>query len=60
LFYIPGQYVSGGVLYGMKRFPDVQDNTLSESLDMKEKDGGKFFSYISGVNDSNSWRYDVI
>jgi len=31
--FLPGQYGTGGVMYGMKLYPHVQDNTIEQCLD---------------------------
>jgi hypothetical protein len=45
--FISGQYVTGGLMYGMEDYPDVQDNTLEECLDWAERRGGYFFADTS-------------
>ena len=55
--FYPGQYVTGGVLYGMQHYPDVQDNTISECLDFADINNGFYFSNLSGLNDESNPRY---
>ncbi|HQP98745.1 MAG TPA: hypothetical protein PLY86_09845 [bacterium] len=55
---ISGQFVNGGVLYGMSRYPDVQDNRLEESLKWKEKHNGYFFADLSSAGSEHSKRFD--
>ncbi|HOE10275.1 MAG TPA: hypothetical protein PLQ35_07295 [bacterium] len=55
---ISGQFVNGGVLYGMSRYPDVQDNTLDQSLDWKEKHNGYFFADLSSAGSEQAERFD--
>ena len=55
---ISGQYVNGGVLYGLSEYPDIQNNTLEESLDWKEKQNGYFFAHLSSADSEHTKRFD--
>ncbi|GMV94732.1 MAG: hypothetical protein AMXMBFR82_45100 [Candidatus Hydrogenedentota bacterium] len=55
--WVSGQYVTGGTLYGMDRYPDVQDNTVEQCLDWAEDRGGYFFANLAAANDDNKNRY---
>ncbi|MCL4695277.1 MAG: hypothetical protein KJ060_22535, partial [Candidatus Hydrogenedentes bacterium] len=55
--WVSGQYVTGGTLYGMDRYPDVQDNTVEQCLDWAEERDGYFFANLSAANDENKDRY---
>ncbi len=46
--FMPGQYGSGGVMYGMAHYPEVQDNTVGSCLEWCEKNGGYYFSNLPG------------
>ncbi len=56
--FISGQYVTGGVLYGMENYPDVQDNTIEQSLEWAEEHGGYYFGGLSESEGENSDRFD--
>lgn len=55
--WVSGQFVTGGTLYGMDRYPDVQDNTVEQCLDWAEERDGYFFANLSAANDENADRY---
>jgi len=55
--FLPGQYGSGGVMYGMQRYPEIQDNTIEQCLDWCEKNNGLYFRNLSGAGDNFSNRY---
>ena len=55
--FISGQYVTGGVLYGMERYPDVQNNTVEEALDWAAARGGYFFGSLSEAQTAQAPRY---
>jgi hypothetical protein len=55
--FISGQSVSGGVLYGLERYPDVQDNTIDEALDWAASRGGYYFGSPSEAKDEKAARY---
>ncbi|OPZ70397.1 MAG: hypothetical protein BWY83_01659 [bacterium ADurb.Bin478] len=46
--FMPGQYGSGGVMYGMEHYPEVQDNTVASCLDWCKKNQGYYFSTLPG------------
>ncbi len=56
--FISGQSVSGGVLYGLERYPDIQDNTIDEALDAAEQGGGFYFGSLSKSEEEQAARYD--
>ncbi|MBP7498126.1 MAG: hypothetical protein KA792_10735, partial [Bacteroidales bacterium] len=55
--FLPGQYGTGGVMYGMKTFPDVQDNTLTQCLDWSEENKGFFFANLSEAKNKEAGRF---
>lgn len=55
---ISGQTGTGGTMYGMSRYPDIQDNTLEQCLDWKEEHNGLFFADLSSADDPNAARFD--
>ena len=56
--FISGQYVSGGVIYGLERYPEVQDNTTEDALDWAEARGGYYFGSLSRAEEEEAARYD--
>jgi hypothetical protein len=56
--FVSGQNVTGGVLYGMESYPDIQDNTVEECLAWAEKNGGYYFSQLSGSDNEAADRFD--
>jgi hypothetical protein len=55
--FLPGQYGSGGVMYGMDRYPNIQNNTIEECLDWKDKNKGYYFSNLDHANNEHHQRY---
>jgi len=55
--FLPGQYGTGGVMYGMKLYPQIQDNTIEQCLDWSEKNNGFYFRNLSGAGDKYSTRF---
>ncbi len=55
--FLPGQYGSGGVMYGMQQYPNIQNNTIEECLDWKEKYKGYYFSNLGHAKNVHSHRY---
>ena len=55
--FMPGQYGSGGVMYGMEQYPEVQDNTVASCLDWCKKNYGYYFSSLPG-EEPFAERYD--
>ena len=54
--FLPGQYGTGGVMYGMEQYPNIQDNTIEQCLDWTEKNKGYYFAYLSGTWDKHTDR----
>ncbi len=54
---ISGQTGKGGVMYGMKRYPDIQDNTLEQCLDWTEANNGYFFGTGMAGEHEHAERY---
>jgi len=46
--FMSGQYGSGGVMYGMEHYPEVQDNTAASCLEWCKKNQGYYFSHLPG------------
>jgi len=56
--FLPGQYGSGGVMYGMRRYPNIQNNTIEECLDWTAKEKGYYFSYLQNRSNVYHQRFD--
>ncbi|MCA9432905.1 MAG: hypothetical protein KC940_20480, partial [Candidatus Omnitrophica bacterium] len=56
--FVSGQYVTGGVLYGMEQYPDIQDNKVEECLDWAEANGGYYFGSLSSAGEEVAKRFD--
>jgi len=55
--FLPGQYGSGGVMYSMKRYPNIQNNTVEECLDWTEKYHGLYFSNLQNSHHPDHQRF---
>ncbi|MCC6694007.1 MAG: hypothetical protein IT365_00120 [Candidatus Hydrogenedentes bacterium] len=56
--WVSGQTVTGGVMYGIDRYPDIQNNTVAQGLDWAAERGGCYFADLSAAGDENSKRYN--
>ncbi len=56
--FLPGQYVNGGVMYGMRQYPNIQNNTVEECLDWKEEKKGYYFSNLNNIKINPNKRFD--
>ena len=56
--WVSGQTVTGGVMYGIDRYPDIQNNTVAQCLDWAVERGGCYFADLSAAGDDNSKRYN--
>jgi hypothetical protein len=55
--WVSGQSVTGGVMYGIERYPDIQDNTVEQCLEWAAERGGFYFADLSAAGDANSSAY---
>ena len=55
--FLPGQYGSGGVMYGMERYPNIQNNTVEECLNWVEAKKGYYFSNLRNAKEEFKDRY---
>lgn len=55
--FLPGQYGTGGIMYGSNTFPDVQDNTQQQCLDWMKKNNSYFFGYLSAMKKDEAKQY---
>ncbi len=56
--FLPGQYVTGGIMYGMNKYPNIQNNTVEQCLDWKEERRGFYFANLSSIQSSYKNRFD--
>ncbi len=55
---LPGQYGTGGIMYGTKTFPDVQDNTEEKCINWMQKNNGYFFGYLGNMKTKFAKQYN--
>jgi len=55
--WVSGQSVTGGVMFGIERYPDIQDNTVEQCLDWAAERGGYYFADLPAAGDENSGKY---
>lgn len=55
--FISGQSVTDGAMYGLERYPDVQDNTIEQCLDWAQEKGGYYFANLSAAEGEHASRF---
>lgn len=55
--FVSGQNVTGGAMYGLARYPDVQDNTVEQCLDWAKEKGGHYFASLSAADGPNAGNF---
>ena len=55
--FVSGQTLAGGAMFGIDRYPDIQNNTLDQCLDWAEEKGGYYFASLSAAGDEHADRY---
>lgn len=56
---ISGQGVSDGAMYGLERYPDVQDNTVEQCLQWAEEHGGFYLANLSAADGDYASRFQA-
>ena len=52
--FVSGQNVTEGAMYGLERYPDVQDNTVEQCLAWAKEKGGHYFASLSSADGPNA------
>ncbi|MBL7647613.1 MAG: hypothetical protein JNK74_15610 [Candidatus Hydrogenedentes bacterium] len=52
--FVSGQNVTGGAMYGLERYPDVQDNTVEQCLAWAKEKGGHYFASLGSADGPNA------
>lgn len=55
--FVSGQNVTDGAMYGLERYPDVQDNTVEQCLDWAKEMGGHYFANLAAADGANAGRF---
>lgn len=55
--FVSGQNVTDGAMYGLERYPDVQDNTVEQCLDWAKEKGGHYFANLAAADGPNASRF---
>ena len=55
--FVSGQTVTGGAMYGIERYPDIQNNTIEQCLDWASEKGGYYFADLGAAGDEHAARY---
>jgi hypothetical protein len=52
--FVSGQNVTEGAMYGLERYPDVQDNTVEQCLAWAKEKGGHYFASMGSADGPNA------
>ncbi len=52
--FVSGQNVTEGAMYGLERYPDVQDNTVEQCLAWAKEKGGHYFASLGSADGPNA------
>jgi hypothetical protein len=55
--FVSGQNVTEGAMYGLERYPDVQDNTVEQCLSWAKEKGGHYFASLASADSPNAGNF---
>ncbi len=55
--FVSGQNVTEGAMYGLERYPDVQDNTVEQCLTWAKEKGGHYFASLASADGPNAGNF---